>query len=341
MRIRICTSLLRAAVLFVFCWILLQPGTCFGQTMDEQSSEAFYIKLLSQGEQSFLAADYGKALKELEIAAFGLFRQNMLLGKAYILMALSYSHLDEAENAAHSLREAFRWINKDEYRELELNIGDSDRGLLDRLIEETDVWEEVPEEEETAPSVSEKKTPIPQAETEKKSPPTSVKERIARLLAERKKQEETPKEKKAEETGQETEQKVDPEIKEKEDPTKGLEPLFETVEAPENFLLSEIWIKKEDDVMQVDLLFSPYTSHRLFEIKDPLPERLVIDIHNISGIKAGQKIAVNDFGVSAIRTGMYEAKTARVVFDVLGALPHYSVEITDDGLRVIIRKPVG
>lgn len=310
---------IRILVLFPIILMCALASPSRIQSLDEQTSESFYLKLLNQGEQSFLAGEYQRAIRELEIAAFGLFRQKVQMGKAYVYMTLCYQHLEDSEKAKASLIEAFRWLTEEEYKALNIQVSASDIFVLEQIIEEAGLFDgairdEDPELEE---DVSEK--------PEKKKKPDSVQDRISQLVTERKQQQ-----------SEEVKEKPPVPIK-KENPIEGLEELFEEEESPKNQVVSEIWIHKEESSLRVDILFQPYTAHRVFEIINPPPKRIVIDIQNITGINAADRIPINDFGIQVIRTGMYNDATARIVFDTVSEIPIYKVEKTEDGLRIVFQ----
>jgi len=353
---------------------------------EEQSRASFYETMLLSGEEAFFSGEYKKAIKELEIAAFGLFHRKFLAAKAYILISLSYYHLEDSDNAGGFLKEAASFVNEQELRAIELNIDDSDSEVLESLIQDFDVFSDatkLPVSEEDPPSLEEpqkvnleeKAPPIPEKreqekieqakkeqekieqekieqdkieqdkieqekiEQEKKVMPLSVDERIAQLIEQRKKQQsEQLKEKSEVPVKKEAAAKLSEKIQEKDTQIEGLEELF-IIEGPvQEQILSEIRIQKGTNSIDIGILFFPYTQHQVFEITDTPPKRIVIDIHNITGIKAGRSIAINDFGITSIRTGMFKDNIARVVFDAEEDLPSYRIEKTEGGLRVVIEK---
>ena len=74
-------------IVLVSCFLM--PG--FGENgsrQGEQSPVSFYEKLLLSGEKAFFSGEYDKAIKELEIAAFGLFLRKFSAAKAYVSASL-------------------------------------------------------------------------------------------------------------------------------------------------------------------------------------------------------------------------------------------------------------
>jgi len=308
----------------------------------EQSPLSFYEKLLLSGEEAFFSGEYNKAIKELEIAAFGLFQRKSSAAKAYVLISLSYYHLDDRDSAGGFLKEAARLLIEKELKELELSISDSDRAVLEKLIQEFDVFSDAADssELEEIPPSKKKSPPTPvKKEPEIKKIPETVDERIAQLVEKRKKQQPEQLKEKAEVPIKKAAVKIYAEENQKKKTrTEGVEELFVLNEPVQDQVLTEIWIQKGTNVLDVVILFQPYVQHRVFEITNIPPKRIVIDIQNITAIKAGRSIKINDFGITSIRTGMSKDNIARVVFDAVGDLPIYKVEKTEDGLRVVIEK---
>lgn len=340
---------------------------------DEKSPVSFYENLLLSGEEALFSGEYQRAIKELEIAAFGLFQRKSSAAKAYILISLSYYHLEDRDSAGRYLKEAARLLNEEEFRALELNIDDSDRDLLEKLIQDADVFGSVetvyPEIEEEPVSlekplstqdkkeqdkkeqerIDQERKELEKKEQErieqekkvqeKKIMPETVDERIAQLIDQRKKQQSEKLKEKAEIPVEAEEVKIPVEkIQEEKTEIEGLEELFVPDEPVQKSILLEIRIQKRTNSIDIGILFQPYKQHQVFEITNPPPKRIVIDIHNITGIKAGRSIDINDFGITSIRTGMFKDNIARVVFDAEGDLPPYRIEKTEGGLRLVIEK---
>lgn len=318
----------------------------------EQSTLSFYENLLLSGEEAFISGEYEKAIKELEIAAFGLFQSKHLVAKAYILMGLSYHHLENPNNAEGFLKKAGQLLNQDELIVLELNIDESDSKILEKLIQDYNVYLV-----ETDPPLSEEESPPPELplppkiEPEKKIQQEAVEEKPPPVIE----QEITQPEKKI---LPETAQKIPPPVnkqektqppeqsktiseeksQEKEIQIEGLEKLFLPDEAVEEPIVSEIWIHKETNAIEIGILFQSNSRHQVFEITDIPPNRIVIDIYDIRRIKASGSIDIHDYGITLIRSGMYKDTIARVVIDAEGDLPSYKLEKSEDGLRVVIEK---
>ncbi|MFC2166507.1 AMIN domain-containing protein [Acidobacteriota bacterium] len=323
------------SVLLMCCFLMFGFGVN-EISQDVKSPLSFYENLLISGEEAFLSGEYQRAIKELEIAAFGLYHRKNTAAKAYVLISLSYYHLENRVKADEYLKEAALLVSVDELRTIEPNIDGADRNILESLIQDADVSGEgavLPALEEKTIPEQEKKEP------EKKKKPETVDERITQLVEERKKQQAEQLKEKAEipekkemakkpaEKGQEVKTQIE-----------GMEEIFILDEPVQKSILSEIRIQKGTNSIDVGILFQPFTEYQVFEIIDSPPKRIVIDLFNIAGIKTSRSIDINDFGITSVRTGMFKPDVARVVFDALGDLPTYRIEEIKGGLRVVIEK---
>lgn len=92
-----------------FLCIVLLVSVLAGGTapfLNGQGIDPFYLNLLREGERSFLAGDYGRAIKELEVAAFGLSEDKSLSGQAYIYLGLACFSLRDMEKSREFLARA-------------------------------------------------------------------------------------------------------------------------------------------------------------------------------------------------------------------------------------------
>ncbi len=97
-------------------------------------------------------------------------------------------------------------------------------------------------------------------------------------------------------------------------------------------LLNKITLTREENILEVDIIFGPYTSHSHFELSDP--NRIVLDLKNIEDILSDRHFEVNDFGIQTIRAGMFKTDIARLVFDLKDKLSKtYSLllELLEEG----------
>jgi len=96
--------------------------------------------------------------------------------------------------------------------------------------------------------------------------------------------------------------------------------------------LKDIVISGTQNILEVKILFSPYTSSRLFKLASP--PRIIIDLFNIKNIKSSRLFDVDDFGIKVIRAGMFKDDVTRVVFDLKDQFPLHKIERVQDGLKV-------
>ena len=97
-----------------------------------QETDAFYKNLFKKGEKSFLAKKYKEAVKEFEIAVFGLYKEKELRGKACVYLSLSHRYLKDIKKSEKYLREAFELLGDEGIKNLELDK--SARSELEKLI---------------------------------------------------------------------------------------------------------------------------------------------------------------------------------------------------------------
>jgi hypothetical protein len=97
-----------------------------------QETDAFYKNLFKKGEKSFLAKNYKEAVKELEVAVFGLYKEKELRGKACVYLSLSHYYLKDIKKCEKYLREAFELLGDEEIKKLELDK--PARSDLEKLI---------------------------------------------------------------------------------------------------------------------------------------------------------------------------------------------------------------
>jgi len=87
-----------------------------------QEIDPFYLKLLREGEKSFLNRNYKVAVEELEIAMFGLHGNKNLLAKAYIYIILSYRYLKNVGKCEEYVKKAVKSVNLEELNNLEIDM---------------------------------------------------------------------------------------------------------------------------------------------------------------------------------------------------------------------------
>ncbi len=69
------------------------------------------------------------------------------------------------------------------------------------------------------------------------------------------------------------------------------------------------------------------------------PSRLVVDLSPAGRIEAKAITEVNAFGLTNIRTGMFQPTIARIIFDFSGPIPPYELQKTDAGYTVRFTRP--
>ncbi len=98
-------------------------------------------------------------------------------------------------------------------------------------------------------------------------------------------------------------------------------------------ILEQVIISKKPNTLEVKILLNRYTTSDHFTL--PESDRIIIDFFETENITASRRIDVNDFGIKAIRTGMFKSNIARVVFDLAEKLPLYKIESIQGGVRVL------
>ena len=97
--------------------------------------------------------------------------------------------------------------------------------------------------------------------------------------------------------------------------------------------LEKIVTSKGIKTLEVKVLLSFYSYYRQFELSNP--NRVIVDFFSVEDIKALRHLKANNFGVLAIRAGMFKPDIARVVFDLIEEIPPYEIESIKGGLRVL------
>jgi hypothetical protein len=88
-----------------------------------QAIDPFYLRLFEDGEAAFVAGDHAKAVKDLEVAVFGLSADRVRSVRSCIYLALSHSSLKNAEKSAQFLRRAVGLLGDADPRSLGLAEG--------------------------------------------------------------------------------------------------------------------------------------------------------------------------------------------------------------------------
>ncbi len=113
------------------------------------------------------------------------------------------------------------------------------------------------------------------------------------------------------------------------------------VGAQEAPVLSDIAVQKGTDQLEVRLVVSGPVSYESFTLFNP--NRLVIDLLQVSEFRNPAEVNVNDFGVSRIRTAKNQPDVVRVVFDLDDTVPSYSIEDRQGTIHIFFRseRPAG
>ena len=98
----------------------------------QQQVDPFYTNLLHKGVQSFLAGNYKDAVKELELANFGLHGKDDLRAKACIYLGLSHYYLKDNVKSEKYLRDAENLLGDKGFQSIDIN--DSVRAVLEKLL---------------------------------------------------------------------------------------------------------------------------------------------------------------------------------------------------------------
>jgi hypothetical protein len=101
-------------VLMIGTIILLLPDSA--RPAAGQDTDPFYRKTLESGEASYLAKSYEEAVRNLEIAVFGLTKEKTLQARGYVFLALSRAALKQKDLSAENLASAIALIGRDELR---------------------------------------------------------------------------------------------------------------------------------------------------------------------------------------------------------------------------------
>lgn len=460
----------RLSVCFLSTALILSTGLHMlsPQALLPQEAHAFYLNLFKKGQSAFLLKDYKEALKNFEVALFGLHGQKRLMGQGYAYMSLCAFHLEQREKSEELLKKSAQWLEADEARDFWTNLPADERDRFDKMVKDFGVSLNlgVPaaQAQNTSPPVQDKREKVPVekpkeiekpvekpdvAKTQQKavtetpvterplrySPPPAIQDpaadlenkiaeapqnsslyyqlydlyiqrqnlqaaeqvlrrlilqspvevnaymtlgqllyrqrrfaeagenfegilRIAgdvpveaeaikvarayRLLCLHAQEER----RKAREVFLASQQMFSPagiaglplDSAEKDRLNQIVSIYQEAGQSPEEGVLTDIVLYKGAETLEVEFLCDPSTSHQVFEIKDPRPQRIVIDFFDLIDIRATRLIPVKDYGIDVIRSGMYKKNIARVVFDALGELPRYRIEKSVMGLRIVLTR---
>jgi len=99
--------------------------------------------------------------------------------------------------------------------------------------------------------------------------------------------------------------------------------------------LTNIQVNKSQNQLEVRLEISGSANYESFTLFNP--NRLVIDLLQVSEFSNTAEIDVNDFGVTRIRTAKNQPDVVRVVFDLEDTVPSYSIEDRQGVIHIFFR----
>jgi tetratricopeptide (TPR) repeat protein len=165
------TRLLAAALSVV---LVLGSGLSASQAIDP-----FYLRLFEDGEAAFVAGDHAKAVKDLELAVFGLGADRIRTARSCIYLALSHSSLKNTEKSREFLQRAIGLIGTDAPGSLGLAGGALN--AYERLLENLPAAPEAQVKEAAPPAWERSRETTPPAMTKPAVDPAQVKELEGRL----------------------------------------------------------------------------------------------------------------------------------------------------------------
>jgi len=115
------------------------------QAQSAQAIDPFYLRMFEDGEAAFVAGDHAKAVKDLEVAVFGLSTDRVRSAKACVYLALSYNTLKNRDKGRLFLVRAVGLVSKEGLESLGL-----DKAALnsyERLVEDFRITPGAPEEQ--------------------------------------------------------------------------------------------------------------------------------------------------------------------------------------------------
>jgi len=115
--------------------MILLLGGILPSRVGAQEIDPFYLQRLIGGEQAFLDSNYQTAIKELEIALFGIQGEEQLKAKAYVYLGMSHYHLNNKGKAETYLRDVKKLIGLEGMRAA-LVADESVRSYLNRVLGE-------------------------------------------------------------------------------------------------------------------------------------------------------------------------------------------------------------
>ena len=125
--------------------ILLALFLPSARLLPSQAIDPFYLRLFEDGEAAFVAGDHAKAVKDLEVAVFGLSADRIRAAKACIYLGLSHNALKNRDKSRQFLVRAAGLVRKEGPGSLGLDIASLNG--YERLIEDFRITPGAPEEQ--------------------------------------------------------------------------------------------------------------------------------------------------------------------------------------------------
>ncbi|MBM3296313.1 MAG: AMIN domain-containing protein [Candidatus Aminicenantes bacterium] len=100
-------------------------------------------------------------------------------------------------------------------------------------------------------------------------------------------------------------------------------------------VVTRIGFQETAEELRIEVIYAPRTGFRTFVLERD--KKIIVDLFNVSGITSERVVPVMRRGVQTIRTGMFQESTARVVLDIQGEVPAYSLRETEAGLLILVR----
>jgi hypothetical protein len=110
-----------------------------------QAVDPFYLRLFEDGEAAFVAGDHAKAVKDLEVAVFGLSTDRVRSAKACVYLSLSHNTLKHRDKSRQFLVRAAGLVGKEGPGSL--GLGMAALNGYERLIEDFRITPGAPEEQ--------------------------------------------------------------------------------------------------------------------------------------------------------------------------------------------------
>ena len=113
--------------LAITLFLMIFSALAFSQEIDP-----FYIKTFQTAKNLFLEKDFKEAIKQFEIAAFGMGNNKELKATVHVFLCISYHFLRNTEQSEIHLKEASSLLSVDEIRNLD--IPQNEKPLLENLL---------------------------------------------------------------------------------------------------------------------------------------------------------------------------------------------------------------